>query len=209
MTIEAAPPRPGRPKSPAKAAAIRRAAGELFLAHGLRNTSMDAVANAAGVSKQTVYSHFRGKDDLFRAVIAAKVADHQLDAAAMPAEAELRAALVTIGERYLELIFDPEVVAMFRLVIAESHAYPKVAELFYESGPARTLGAVQRFLGERAARGELHVDDPVQAGAQLLNLVRGECHLHLLLNLRGSVSGTERRERAEHAADQFLKLYGA
>ncbi len=30
---------------------------------------MDAIANEAGVSKQTVYSHFNSKEDLFRAVI--------------------------------------------------------------------------------------------------------------------------------------------
>jgi len=60
----AAARRPGRPKSEMKAKAIRDAASELFMTDGIERTSMDAIAQAAGVSKQTVYSHFKNKDDL-------------------------------------------------------------------------------------------------------------------------------------------------
>ena len=34
---------------------------------------MDAVAQRAGVSKQTVYSHYANKEELFKACIRAKV----------------------------------------------------------------------------------------------------------------------------------------
>ena len=51
---------------------------ELFLTEGFERTSMDSIAQAAGVSKQTVYSHFANKDDLFRSCIAAKVAEYDL-----------------------------------------------------------------------------------------------------------------------------------
>ena len=62
----------GRPKDPAKRAAILEAAKTLFLAGGFSGTSMDAVAKEAGVSKLTVYSHFSDKETLFSAAIEAK-----------------------------------------------------------------------------------------------------------------------------------------
>lgn len=45
------------------------AALELFLEHGYDGTSMDAVAQAAGVTKPVVYACFPGKEELFRALL--------------------------------------------------------------------------------------------------------------------------------------------
>jgi TetR/AcrR family transcriptional repressor of mexJK operon len=44
---------------------ILTAAEGLFLAGGYHGTAMDAVTEAAGVSKQTVYAHFPSKEALF------------------------------------------------------------------------------------------------------------------------------------------------
>src|SRR5579864_56649 len=44
---------------------IREAAARLFLDHGYQGTSMDDIAAAAGVSKQTIYTHFSSKEQLF------------------------------------------------------------------------------------------------------------------------------------------------
>jgi AcrR family transcriptional regulator len=46
------------------------AALELFLEHGYDGTSMQAVADQAGVTKPVVYACFPGKDELFRALLA-------------------------------------------------------------------------------------------------------------------------------------------
>ena len=48
----------GRPKDDQKAYAILEAAGTLFLKNGMMGTTMDEIAQAAGVSKLTVYNHF-------------------------------------------------------------------------------------------------------------------------------------------------------
>lgn len=66
------------------------AASDLFLARGLKTTSMDAVAKKAGVSKQTVYSHFKNKKELFREVIQTKVESYGFAEAALPANQDLR-----------------------------------------------------------------------------------------------------------------------
>ncbi|MDE1994967.1 MAG: TetR/AcrR family transcriptional regulator [Rhizobiaceae bacterium] len=45
------------------------AAGKLFYGEGIRAVSMDAVADKAGVTKRTLYYHFRSKDDLIAAYL--------------------------------------------------------------------------------------------------------------------------------------------
>jgi AcrR family transcriptional regulator len=46
------------------------AALDLFLEHGYDGTSMQAIAERAGVTKPVVYACFPGKDELFRALLA-------------------------------------------------------------------------------------------------------------------------------------------
>ena len=71
---------PGRPKDLEKRAAILQAAKQLFTTQGFDGTSMDAIAGLAGVSKLTVYSHYRDKERLFVAAGAdSKVGDKAIE----------------------------------------------------------------------------------------------------------------------------------
>lgn len=49
-------------------AALLRAASEMFARHGYEQTSLDAIADAASVTKGSIYHHYRDKRGLFRAV---------------------------------------------------------------------------------------------------------------------------------------------
>ncbi len=48
---------------------ITDAAYESFWRSGFRRTSMDTIADRAGLTKRTVYAYFRSKDDLLAAVL--------------------------------------------------------------------------------------------------------------------------------------------
>lgn len=60
--MAAPPPLPTRDR-------IIAAASTLFYGEGIRAVSMDAVAEKAGVTKKTLYYHFRSKDDLIAAYL--------------------------------------------------------------------------------------------------------------------------------------------
>jgi len=47
---------------------ILEAAGGLVLKHGLRGTSMEAIARAAGIAKPTLYAYYPDKDAVFTAL---------------------------------------------------------------------------------------------------------------------------------------------
>jgi len=51
---------------------IVQAADDLFYAEGIRSASVDAIAEKAGVTKRTLYNHFRSKDDLITAYLEAR-----------------------------------------------------------------------------------------------------------------------------------------
>jgi TetR/AcrR family transcriptional repressor of mexJK operon len=126
--------RAGRQRSSEKGEAILEAASNLFLQRGLRGTSMDQVAKEAGVSKQTVYSHFENKDGLFRACIRGKVASYGFEDHAVADGDSVQEILLQVVRRFMSLIFDPEVVSMYRVVLSEAVAHPRIASLFYENG---------------------------------------------------------------------------
>lgn len=48
------------------------AANRLFYAEGIRAVSVDAIAEKAGVTKRTLYYHFRSKDDLIAAYLSSR-----------------------------------------------------------------------------------------------------------------------------------------
>ena len=65
MLLMAGPANPTRER-------IITAASRLFYSEGIRAVSVDAVAETAGLTKRTLYYHFRSKDDLVAAYLAAR-----------------------------------------------------------------------------------------------------------------------------------------
>ena len=51
---------------------ILDAANRLFYGEGIRAVSVDAIAAKAGITKKTLYYHFRSKDDLIEAYLASR-----------------------------------------------------------------------------------------------------------------------------------------
>lgn len=170
---------------------------------------MDAVARHAGVSKQTVYSHFANKEALFQACISAKVASYGFDESRLPPDDDLRSALLAMTHNIIDLLFDPDVVAMHRVVMAEATTHPRVAELFFASGPAKTKAAMQIFLTRQVERGQLDIpqDRLLYAGVQLFNMAVGMYQMRMLLGLIAEVPENELQQHLENTVDDFLKLY--
>jgi AcrR family transcriptional regulator len=64
-------------------------AARAFAAAGLRGSTMQAIAAAAGVAKATLYNHFRTKDEVARALLAAELDRLTVLAAGLPLERAL------------------------------------------------------------------------------------------------------------------------
>jgi AcrR family transcriptional regulator len=111
---------------------ILQGATRVFLHHGYAGTSMDRVAAKAGVSKQTIYSHFQDKEGLFAALIE-RITTRQLqiDFGSEPFQGEPEFLLRRIAQGYLNAKMDDrEYIDLLRLVVAESARFPELAQLY-------------------------------------------------------------------------------
>jgi TetR/AcrR family transcriptional repressor of mexJK operon len=173
----------GRPKNLKKRQQILSAASHLFLQQGFSASSMDNVAQSAGVSKQTVYSHFANKEALFTAVIQHKVEQYRLDGeTAGCRQLALDVRLKNIGQRFVRLLQDPEASAMYRVVIGEFKTAPQVAEIFYRAGPQHGFDMFCEVL-EQSEQPPLASSDKHRLAVEFFNLLKGECHMRNLLGL--------------------------
>ena len=196
-----------------KRAAITEAATALFLRDGYRGTSMEEIAGAAGVSKQTVYKQFAHKEQLFSHVVQALVSQasdpvheavRKVDLAA-EVDVELRA----IARRQLELVLQPTLMQLRRLVIAEARHFPELGKVFFDQGPRRAIDALAATFGHLAERGVLKIDDPKAAATQFNWLLMGEpLNRAMLLGLEEPPPARELDRWATTAVDTFLAAFG-
>src|SRR5579872_2455618 len=104
----------------ASGGAIREAAAGLFLERGYQATSMDEIAARAGVSKQTIYTHFPNKEVLFEDLVLGNAGrvDEFLSGLKDTYEGagELEAGLRAVARSYLGFVIRPEVLRLRRLV---------------------------------------------------------------------------------------------
>jgi len=196
-----------------KRTAITAAATTLFLRGGYRGTSMDEIAAAAGVSKQTLYKQFSGKERLFTGVVEAMVTSasdpvHRAVGALEPT-GDLEADLRALARQQLELVLQPSLMQLRRLVISEAGRFPELGRVFYELGPARTIDALAEALERLAAGGRLRFDDAHVAAAQLNWLIMGEpLNRAMLLGFDAPPAEADIDRWATTGVAAFLAAYG-
>ncbi|HEY0306554.1 MAG TPA: TetR/AcrR family transcriptional regulator [Acidobacteriaceae bacterium] len=139
-----------------KRTAIVEAARHSFLEGGYAQTSMDRIAEAAGVSVKTVYRHFQNKDDLFSAVMQAACSNAPEAFAAQssgpPADAHPwfdqapRIALPLAGAGYLRHILSEEQLALYRVVTRDAHSFPELARRYHDEAVGKRNQVFAQYL---------------------------------------------------------------
>lgn len=194
----------GRPKDIGKRADILVAASALFRAGGFHGTSMDALAQQAGVSKATLYSHFVDKAALYRALIEAKMADYQVNDLTERVCGDINGDLTMIARQMLNLIYDEESLDMLRMVIAEGKIGSDVPSLFEEVGPRRLLQQIADYLNEQKALGAIEIDDAAENANLFASLVFE--HRTMILSLIGVDEPPNSAMREAHAAKAVARF---
>ncbi len=178
--------RGGRPTRDAAIARDQRlidVATRLFLERGFDGTSIDAVAEAARVSKPTVYAQYGDKRGLFAAVLKLEIArwlaplsaatEMQFDT---PSDASIEQRLVELGRQLLSISCGADAVAFGRILTAQAINFPEIAKLAEEEGWSKAVSTTARFFDHLAAAGALDVEDTTIAAEAYLNMVVGHTH---------------------------------
>ncbi|AZD27894.1 TetR/AcrR family transcriptional regulator [Pseudomonas chlororaphis] len=199
---------PGRPKDLAKRQAILEAAKTLFLSNGYANTSMDAVAAEAGVSKLTVYSHFNDKETLFSAAVMAKC-EEQLPTLIfeLPAGMPIESVLLNIARGFHLLINSEESLNLHRLMLALGSQDPKLSQIFFEAGPLRMLQGMERLLARIDQSGALSIDKPRNAAEHFFCLLKGTANFRLLYGCGEPLSDEAAEEHVREVVGLFMRAY--
>ena len=201
---------PGRPKDLEKRASILDAAKRLFPERGYEGVSMESIAADAGVSKLTVYNHFQDKETLFSEAVKCRCEEqlpHRLFEVDLEA-APLREVLLEIGHAFHALITSEEAVQLHRTLAARALTDTRLATLFYEAGPRRTVGDFEAFLRRAIKLKLLEIDDPLRAAGHFFCLLKGENFTRLVVGCCDDLPRAECQAHVESVVDLFLRAYG-
>jgi AcrR family transcriptional regulator len=187
-------------------AIIFDAARQEFATAGFAAANMEAVARKAGVSTKTLYRLIPNKASLFEAMVTDRM-DRFVSIVRLRGcegrdiESALREALLACAE----LLLDGEVIALQRMILADSDKFPEIAETFYRSAMRRTVATLANWLRRQQERGLLSVDDADAAAGMLLGMLAFEPQRAVMFGHKDPPKGKELELRAHACAALFLR----
>lgn len=197
----------GRKPDPAKRGAILAAATAEFFERGYEAARIEAIATKAGVSKVTVYSHFRTKEALFTAAVEGECEKIRGQLLFDDGHAPLKERLAAFGHAMIAFLSRPEMVRFEQRIAAETERHPELGRCFLEAGPMRMKRALADLLERARQRGELvGLPDPLLAAEQFASLVKGMADIER--RFTGHVDRAATNRRIDAAVALFLKGYG-
>ena len=204
--------RPRRSARLASGGAIREAAAALFLEKGYQGTSLDEIAAVAKVSKQTIYTHFANKEELFSDLVlgnAERVEGFVVSMMRTVNEAgDIQTGLRDLARMYIKFVVRPEVLRLRRLVIGEAGRYPELARTYHERVPQKVYLALATLFRDLSHQGQLRIDDPVLAAHHFAWLTIGKDLDHgMFFDPAERSAGAELDGTADAAVAAFLRAY--
>ncbi|QIZ76471.1 TetR/AcrR family transcriptional regulator [Ferrimonas lipolytica] len=195
-----------------KAKVVLQAARKIFLSHGFNGATTDMIQRQAGVSKSTVYAHFKNKETMFLEVI--KCECEKFTASVQQIQfvpGDLAATLKVMGQAYLNIALSDSALALYRLVVAESPRFPEVGELFYQTGPLVVKTEVAKYLAQGVAANELALGghSAEEAAEVFVGLIRNESHMISLTHPNEPVDVAAQQRRLNVAIDVLIRGYGS
>lgn len=194
------------PRSRLKRQAILDAAIDAFLSQGYARASVDAIAAAAGVGKQTVYGHFGDKQRLFLAAVDEARAVGGDGGPLVEDTGDPRADLAAAGERIVRTALSPRVAALHRLTIAELAHHPELQRSWKESAGTLLHDEIATYLQRCDRAGLLSVPDPVLAARQFAYVLITDARVITHYGTQ-PLDAAQRRAAVDAAADLIVRAY--
>jgi AcrR family transcriptional regulator len=174
---------------------ILDAAMLVFRRHGFRRSSIEQAAEAAGLTRQALYHHFKSKEALFRAVI------ELLYGNALAAETAAAEAAEKAGGSLADILV-AQLSGRLRLAIASFEGSPHIEELFSEH-LVQGRDLYQKYAGLYDAQVVATIERVCRK--QRLELARGVTARDLSRYVVMAINGAKSAYPAMQPADAFLK----
>lgn len=145
------PGRPSRAQSEARHRELLDRALDLFLERGFEGTTIDAIIDAVGMSRRTVYARYEDKIALFRAALQRAVDDWVVPAERLR-EAEcddLEETLIGVARLLVANVRSPSGLRLTRIANAEVFRMPDIADYLWQSTAQVTLAYLEDLFDRR------------------------------------------------------------
>lgn len=201
--------RPTGLRAERKRQAIVGAAREIFVKYGY-DAGMDLIAEAAGVSKVTIYNHFGSKEQLFTEVVGeafeqALGGSAEVALTGLASIEDLRERLISLARGWVAGITRPEVTDLRLLVIGVARRFPDLAREWLARSPQRFAPVIAAALRDLSSRGYLDVPDPDLAVIQFYALT---VYPHIVRSMFGiSLDQPATEELLASGVEMFLSYY--
>ena len=203
------PARAGRGAESSPRERVLNAAFAVFRQRGYAGASTLDIATRARVSKRDVYALFGSKHDMLVACIEERAKRMRLPldpAAPIPETREsVAATLRAVGAGILRGVCSPEVLAVYRLAIAEANHAPEIARALDAAGRQANHQALAEWLERVQARGLIAAGGPAAMVDRFIGLLWGDILVRLLLRVRAAPGSDEIDRRAQAAADALIE----
>lgn len=199
---------PGRPKDLKKRQAILEAAKNLFLELGYDGSSMDTIAQHAGVSKLTVYNHFNDKAQLFGAAIE-MVCEQRLPKQfyQINVNCDIQHALLNLGTAFLKMLYSAEAMKLTHLMSSLVSSNLELVHLFYRAGPERTRQNMYTLFAHIQQLQLLKIDNSQQAAELFVSLFTDCEYDRVIWKIREIPHPEEIEKMVTQRLTLFLRLY--
>ncbi len=156
-----------------KRASIIEGAKDVFISMGYETASMDKIAEAAGVSKRTVYNHFGSKEKLFEVIVDDLLAQRQnLNKIKYDPDKSLDEQLLSFAEAEIFLIASPRRLELSRfLTITFLKDLDFQRKTVAKYPPAYNM--LIEWLAEAKNDGRINTDDVIIAARIFYSMVVG------------------------------------
>ena len=197
-----------RTKTEEKRQAILDVAAATFAELGFERTSMSEICARLGGSKATLYNYFPSKEGLFLEVMfQASESDFQNTIRALQVHSDnIHATLHRFGERFLTLLYSPNVISVRRLLVAEG-GRANVGERCWNQGPCRTHAVLTSFFEDAMAKGLLRKTSADLMIHHLHALLEAELMDRFVFQHLPLPTTKEIKSCTDRAIDAFFRLY--
>lgn len=175
---------------------------------------MDQAAVKAGVSKQTVYAHFKSKQALFIDVVVSMTGGAaqtlEQDLGGPLDDRPVQDFLLDAANEQLDVVLTPRLMQLRRMVIGKVERFPELGKALFENGPQKAISRLALACAHYTAIGQLNTPDPTEAASFFNWIVMGApTSASMLLGDAGIPDSDARHRHATESVRIFLCAYGA
>ena len=191
---------------------ILKASLELFSVQGFEATSISQIADAVGIRKASLYSHFDSKQAILDAIVKEVLqqygehsifarANWEKDAGNLPLTADEAVRMIQGQIRYI--LHDPAISRARKMLVIEQFQNPELAKLQTKQNYSDVLGYFTGLIKCLIQKGVLAADDPEIMAAQFC------LPISVWINLCDREPDREQEvmELVERHIRQFFRLY--